>query len=132
VATLMREWVSVEQAQQWFDTYDPNWMSNQVRDAMVREAEAHKKPRWYHAIIVDQHTNICHEGFTQLLAIVKAQRGRMCWIARADDFHFSAGELETTAQGYNIVLRKMDAVEDYPYAGPIAIIDPDDLPPHLR
>jgi hypothetical protein len=132
MATLRREWISVEQAQQWIETYDPSWMSDQVKDAMGREVKAHKKPRWYHAIIVDQHTNICHEGLTQLLAIVRAQRGQMCWIARADDFHFSESTLERTAQGYQVVTRKMDTVETSPLNMPFKVIDSNDLPEHLR
>jgi hypothetical protein len=132
MATLRREWVSVEQAHQWIDTYDPKWMSEQVKDAMVKELRAHKKPRWYHAIIVDAHTNICHEGLRRLLAIVKAERGEMCWIARADDFHFSEGELERTAQGYQVITRKMDRVETTPLNMPFQVVDPDDLPEHLH
>jgi len=120
MATLRREWVSVEQAQQWLETYDPKWMSEQVKDAIVRELKAHKKPRWYQAIIVDQHTNICHEGLTQLLAIVEAQQGQMCWIARADDFHFSEASIERTEQGYQFVQRKMDTVK----ISPLNIIGP--------
>jgi hypothetical protein len=108
MATLRREWVSVEQARQWIDTYDPKWMSDQVKDAMAREIKAGKKLRWYHAIIVDAHTNICHEGLTRLLAIVKAEQGQMCWVARADDFHFSESELDRTAQGYQVITRKQD------------------------
>jgi hypothetical protein len=132
MATLKREWISVEQARQWIDTYDPKWMSDQVKDAMARELRARKKLRWYHAIIVDQHTNVCHEGLRQLLAIAKAEQGRMCWIARADDFHFSEGELERTAQGYQVITRKMDSVETIPLSIPFEVIGPDDLPKHLR
>jgi hypothetical protein len=132
MASLRREWVSVEQAQQWLDTYDPKWMSDQVKDAIVRELKAHKKPRWYQAIIMDQHTHICHEGLTQLLAIVEGQRGQMCWIARADDFHFSEGRLERTGQGYQVVMRKMDTVHTLQLNMPFKIIGPDDLPEHLR
>jgi hypothetical protein len=128
MATLRREWVSVEQAQQWIDGYDPKWMSNQVADAIAQELEAGKKRRWYHAIIVDQHTNICHESLTQLLAIVKVEQGQMCWVARADDFHFSEAELERTAQGYQVITRKMDRVETTPLNMPFTIIDPNDLP----
>jgi hypothetical protein len=132
MATLRREWMSVEQAQQWIDTYDPKWMSEQVKDAMVKELRAHKKPRWYHAIIVDKDTNICHEGLTRLLAILKAQRGQMCWIARADDFHFSEGELERTPTGYNVITRKMDTVKINPLNERFIVIDANDLPEHLR
>jgi hypothetical protein len=35
MATLRREWVSVEQARAWLDTYDPKWLSNQVKDAIT-------------------------------------------------------------------------------------------------
>jgi hypothetical protein len=132
MATLRREWVSVEQARQWIETYDPKWMSDQVKDAMATELRAGKKPRWYHAIMVDQHTNICYEGLGQLLAIVKAGQGLMCWVARADDFHFSASELERTPTRYNVVTRKMDSVETTPLDMPFEVIDPDDLPEHLR
>jgi hypothetical protein len=111
MARLTREWVSVERAQQWMDTYDYKWMSNQIRDAMAKEIVSGKKLHWYHAIIVDQDTDICHEGFTQLLAIVKGQQGMMCWIARANDFHFSEGSLEDTPQGPMVLIRKMDTVE---------------------
>src|SRR5215510_1757652 len=38
----------------------------------------------YHAIIVDADTDICHDGLSQLLSMVKAERGAMCWIARAN------------------------------------------------
>jgi hypothetical protein len=114
MATLRREWVSVEQAQLWIETYDPKWMSDQVTDAMDQEDRAGKKQRWWHAIIVDQHTNVCHEGLTQLLMIVQAQRGQMCWIARADDFHFSESEVEPTAHGYEVITRKMDTVKTSP------------------
>jgi hypothetical protein len=132
MATLRREWVSIEQAKQWINSYDPNWMSNQVKDAMAREIQSGKKRRWYHAIIVDQETNICHEGLSQLLAIVKAGQGQMCWIARANDFHFSEASLEYTAQGYQVVTRKMDTVETMPLTMPFKIIDPNDVPEHLR
>jgi hypothetical protein len=132
MATLRREWVSVEQAQQWIDTYDPKWMSDQVTEVMAQEDRASKKRRWYHAIIVDRHTNICHEGLRQLLTIVKAEQGQMCWIARADDFHFSASELERTPTGYNVVTRKMDTDETTPLTMPFEVVDPDDLPEHLR
>jgi len=75
MATLRREWVSVEQAEQWIATYDPKWMSEQVKDAMVEELRTGKKLRWYHAIIVDQHTNIYHDGLMKLLAIVQGRQG---------------------------------------------------------
>jgi hypothetical protein len=132
MAPLRREWVSVEQAQQWIETYDPKWMSEHVTDAMDQEDRAGKKRRWWHAIIVDQHTNVCHEGLGQLLAIVKAGRGQMCWIARADDFHFSESELERTAQGYQVITRMMDTVQTNPLNMPFKIVDSDDLPEHLR
>jgi hypothetical protein len=132
MATLRREWVSIEQAQQWINSYDPKWMSTQVRDAIVHEIKSGKKRRWYHAIIVDQETNICHDGLTRLLAIVKAEQGQMCWIARANDFHFSAVSLEDTVQRYQVVTRKMDTVETSPLTMPFKIIDRNDLPEHLR
>jgi hypothetical protein len=132
MATLTREWVSVEQAQQWMDTYDPKWVSNQVADAMAQELRTGKKRRWYDAIIVDQHTDVCHDGLGQLLVIAKAQRGRMCWIARAEDFHFSESELDRTTYGYQVITRKMDTVESSPLTLPFKIIDPEDLPEHLR
>jgi hypothetical protein len=132
MATLRREWVSVEQAQQWLDTYDPSWMTEQVVHAIARELKAGKKRRWYQAIIVDQETNICHEGLPQLLAIVQAEQGQMCWIARADDFHFSEASIERTAQGYQFVQRKMDTVKVSPLNMPVKIIDSDELPEHLR
>jgi hypothetical protein len=132
MATLRRQWVSVEQAQQWIESYDPKWMSEQIVDAITKEITTGKKLRWYHAIIVDEHTNVCHEGLTQLLAIVKAAQGKMCWIARADDFHFSEAHLERTAQGYRLVTRKMDTVESIPLTVPFTIIADEDLPEHLR
>jgi hypothetical protein len=132
MATLRHEWVSVERAQRWIDTYDPSWMSEQVVEAMAQETQAGKKRRWYHAIIVDQKTNVCHEGLMQLLAIVKGQRGTMCWIARADDFHFSESELEHTAQGYQVITRKMDTVESTPLTMPFRIIEDKDVPAHLQ
>lgn len=134
MATLRRQWVSVEQAQQWIDTYDPKWMSTQVKDAIVQELRSGKKRRWYQAIIIDQDTNICHDGLMQLLAIVQAQRGEMCWIAMADDFHFSEVRRERTAQGDQLITRKMDTVETNPLPlnMPVTIIDPHDLPEHLR
>jgi hypothetical protein len=132
MATLRREWVSVEQAQQWFETYDPKWRSEQVTEAMAREDRAGKKRRWWHAIIVDGETNVCHEGLGQLLAIVQAGQGRMCWVARADDFHFSEDELEATAHGYAVITRKMDVVQTSPLTIPFRVVDPDDLPAHLR
>ena len=109
----------MEQARAWFETYDPKWLSPQVADAISREAKAGKKRRWFHAIIVDQLTNICHDGLSQLLAIVKAEQGQMCWIARADDFHFSDARRERTAHGYQLVTRTMDRVETTP------------IPPHI-
>jgi hypothetical protein len=132
MATLKRQWVSVEQAQQWINTYDHKWMSTQVKDAMVKEIRSGKKPRWYNAIIVDQDTNICHEGYTQLLAIIKAEQGAMCWIARANDFHFSEGTLHHTPQGPMVLTRKMDTVEINPLTMPYETIDAEDLPEHLR
>jgi hypothetical protein len=132
MATLRREWVSVEQAQQWINGYDPNWMSEQVKNAMAKEIKAGKKLRWYHSIIVEAHTNVCHEGLMQLLAIVKAERGQNCWIARADDFHFSQAELERTPQGYQVITRKMDTVKTDQLNMPFQVIDPEDLPEHLR
>lgn len=91
-----------------------------------------KKLRWWHAIIIDQDTNICHDGYTQLLAIVKGQREAMCWIARANDFHFSEGQLERTPQGYQVITRQMDTVESAQLTVPFTIIDDEDLPEHLR
>jgi hypothetical protein len=132
MATLRREWVSVEQAQQWLETYDPKWMSDQVTKAMAQEDRAGKKRRWWHAIIVDQDTNVCHEGVGQLLAIVQEGKGQICWIARADDFHFSEAELERTAHGDEVVTRKMDTVESGPLTMPFIIMDPNNLPEHLR
>jgi hypothetical protein len=131
MAKLTREWVSVEQAQQWLNRYDPKWMSNQIVDAGVKELRAGKKHRWYNAILVDQN-NICHEGLTTLLAITKAEQGAMHWVARADDFHFSEGEMIDTPQGPMVVLRKMDTVDIVPLTLPTEIIDDEDLPPHLR
>ena len=130
MATLWREWVGVEQTRQWIDHYDPKWMSDQVAEAMAQEHRAGKKRRWYHAIMADQHTHVCHEGLGQLLAIVKAERGQMCWIARADDFHFSEAELD----GDRVITRKMDTVEVTPLPPGLTImrVDPDDLPAHLR
>lgn len=96
MATLRREWVSVEQAQQWVHTYDPQWMSQQIVDAMANEMRVGRQLRWHHAVIVDATTQVCHEGLMKVLAIVQAQQEQMCWIARADDFHFSEGSLEDT------------------------------------
>jgi hypothetical protein len=132
MATLRREWVSVARAQQWLETYDPNWRSEQVTEAMAREGRAGKKRRWWHAIIVEQDTDVCHEGLGQLLAIAKAGQGRMCWIARADDFHFSEVVLERTAHGYQVITREMDRVQTSPLSMPFMIVDPHDLPEHLR
>jgi hypothetical protein len=128
MATLRREWVSVEQAQKWIETYDPQWMSEQVKDATVKELQTGQKRRWFNAIIVDEHTDTCHDGLMQLVEIVQGQRGQRCWIARADDFHFSAAHLERTAQGYELVTRKMDTVEIIP----LTIIDASDWPEHRR
>jgi hypothetical protein len=134
MATLRREWVSVEQAQRWYDTYDPKWLSDEVVEAIAREVLTGKKRRWYHAIMVDQQTNTCHDGLTHLLAIVKRQQGAMYWIARADDFHFSAAQREPMAQGYQLITRTMDRVETTPIPPnmPTRVIDPDDLPTHLH
>ena len=120
MAALKREWVSVEQAQQWLDTYDPTWQSDQVVKEMAREFRAGKKRQWYHAIIVDRQTNICHEGLLTLRAIVQQQRGQMLWIARADDFHFSEVRMVRGEQGYELITRKMDTVESMP----IEVIEP--------
>jgi hypothetical protein len=68
----------------------------------------------------------------QLLALVKAEQGQMCWVARADDVHFSDAMLEHTAQGYQVVTPKMDRVETAPLKEPFQVIDPNDLPAHLR
>lgn len=99
---------------------------------MAEELRAGKRRRWYGAIIVDRHTNICHEGLMILLAIVRAQRGRRCWVARANDFHFSAARLERTAQGHQLIMRKMDRVKSAPLPLPFTIIADEDLPAHLR
>jgi hypothetical protein len=132
MATLRREWVGVEQAQHWIETFDPKWMSEQVKDAIVKELRAAKKLRWYHAIIVDRHTDICHEGLMKLVGIVRAQQGQRCWVARADDFHFSAARHERTAQGFEVITRKMDMVESTPLTLPFTSIDNRNLPEHLR
>src|SRR5215475_1719914 len=87
MATLRREWVSVEQAQQWLDTYDPTWMSQQIVDAMANEMRVGRTLRWHHAIIVNATPHVCHEGLMKLMAIVRAGHAQMCWVARADDFH---------------------------------------------
>jgi hypothetical protein len=84
MATLRREWMSVEQAQQWVDTDAPQWMSQQIVDAMTQEMLVGRQLRWQRAIIVDATTHVCHEGLMKLLAIVQAQQAQMCWIARAD------------------------------------------------
>jgi hypothetical protein len=132
MTTVRREWVSVEQAQQRLETYDPKWMSDQVTEAMAQEDRAGKKRRWWHAIIVDQDTDVCHEGLRRLLAIIQAGKGQMCWIARADDFHFSEAELERTAHGDEVITRKMDTVQTSPLTMPFKIMDPNELPEHLR
>jgi hypothetical protein len=93
MATLRREWVSVEQAQQWVDTYDPQWVSPQIVDAMASEMQVGRNMRWHHAIIVDTTTRGCHKGLKKLRAIVRAQHAQMCWVARAGDFHASEGDL---------------------------------------
>ena len=124
MATLGREWVSVEQAEQWIATYDPGRLSVQVGQAIGEELRAGKQGGWFQAIVVDQRTNVCHDGLMQLRAIVKERQGQMCWIARADDFHFSAAHLERTAEGYQLVTRKMDTVKIVP----LTIIAADDLP----
>jgi hypothetical protein len=129
---LTREWVSVEQARQWFDTYAPDWLS----DKIVHYAAT--KRRWAraiivdHALIVDEQTNICHEGLAILLKIIKAEEGRMCWVARARDFHFSQGQLEDTPMGKQLVTRTTDTVRIDPLPLPYARIEDEDLPPHLR
>jgi hypothetical protein len=64
--------MSVEQAQQWVDTDDPQWMSQQIVDAMAKEMIVGRQLRWHHAIIVDATTHVCHEGLMKLLAIVQA------------------------------------------------------------
>jgi hypothetical protein len=99
MATLRREWISVEQVQQWVDTYDPKWMSQQIVDAMTKEMIVGRQLRWHHAIIVDATTHVCHEGLMKLLAVVQAQQAQMCWIASADDFNFAEGHLGQTAEG---------------------------------
>jgi hypothetical protein len=131
MAKLTMEWVSVEKAQQWLNRYDPRWLSNQILDATVKELRAGKKHRWYNAILVNQN-NICVEGLTILLAITKAEQGAMCWVARADDFHFSEGEKVDTPQGPMVVFRKMDTVDVVPLTMPYETINDEDLPPHLR
>lgn len=91
-----------------------------------------KKRRWYWALVVHQETNICHEGLIQLLEIIRAGQGRMCWIAREDDCHFSEAHLERTAHGDNVVTRQMDTVKTVPLPLPAMRIEDEDLPPHLR
>jgi hypothetical protein len=87
MATLRREWVSIEQAQQWLDTYDPTWVSQQIVDAMRHEMRVGRTLRWHHAIVVDATTHVCHEGLRKLRAIVRGRHAQICWVARADDFH---------------------------------------------
>ena len=89
MATLGREWVSVEQAHRWLDTYDPTWVSPQIADAMASEMRVGRNLRWHHAIIVDATTQACRKGLKKLRAIVLAEQAQMCWVARADDFHIS-------------------------------------------
>jgi hypothetical protein len=99
MATLHREWISVEQAQQWIDTYDPTWASRQIVDAMAMEMQIGRNLRWHHAIIIDTTRHVCHEGLMKLLAIEQAQHAQMCWVARADDFHGAEASLEHTLSG---------------------------------
>jgi hypothetical protein len=87
MATLTREWVSVEQAHQWIETYDPTWVSQQIVDALTREMHVGRTMRWHHAIVVDATTHVCHEGLMKLQAIALVEQPQMCWVARADDFH---------------------------------------------
>ena len=89
MATLRREWVSVEQTQQWLDSDDPTWVSPQIEAAMASEMLVGRTLRWHHAILVDATTQVCHAGFRKLMAIVGAWHAQMCWVARADDFHGS-------------------------------------------
>jgi hypothetical protein len=132
MARLTREFVTVERARQWINTYDPNYLSNQVAEATARELRRGKKRQWWNAIIVDEKTDICHDGLTKLLEITKAEQGAMCWIARADDFHFSAASLEHTPQGPVVLTREMDTVRSDPLTLPYTIIPQEDLPEHLR
>ena len=87
MATLTREWVSVAQAQQWLDTYDPTGASPQLVDALASEMRVGRNLRWHHAIILNATTHVCHKGLKKLRAIVRAQHAQICWVARADDFH---------------------------------------------
>jgi hypothetical protein len=115
----------VEQAQQWLDTYDPKWMSDQVAEEIARELRAGEKLRWYYAILVDRQTNICHDGMIPLQAVVQAQ---LLWVARADDFQFAETRVERGPQGYELVTRKMDTVESIP----IEVIGDDPRKPGAR
>jgi hypothetical protein len=51
MVTLQREWVSVEQARQWVNTYDSTGMSAQMVDAMAMEMKVGRTLRWHHAIM---------------------------------------------------------------------------------
>jgi hypothetical protein len=132
MARLTREFVSVERAQRWLTTYDPDRLSDEVVGEMVKEVKAGKKRRWYGAVVVDQATDVCHEGLMLLRAIVNDGEGRMCWVARAGDFHFSRAQLEHTPAGPVVLTREMDRVRETPLPLPYEIIGDDDLPPHLR
>src|SRR5262245_1460329 len=75
MATLTREWVSVAQAQQWLDTYDPTGASPQLVDALASEMRVGRNLRWHHAIILDATTHVCHKGLKKLRAIVRGMFG---------------------------------------------------------
>ena len=64
MATIRREWVSVAQAQQWLETYDPNWCSEQIVQEIAREFRTGVRRRqWEGALMVNAQTNIAHEAF---------------------------------------------------------------------
>lgn len=56
MATLHREWVRVEQAQQWFDPDDLFWVSEEILAAAVQDLRRGNTSHWLNAIILDAVT----------------------------------------------------------------------------
>ena len=115
MATLAKEWISLDQAHAWLDTYDHRWCSEEVIAALARELEAGTCPHWVRALIVDAHTNHCIDGLTQLEALVSRGRGGQRWVARATDCVFVETTAETTSDPGALLLitRREDSVETH-------------------
>jgi hypothetical protein len=108
MATLRNEWISLDQAQQWLSTYDPNWRSEEIVEAMAREMDAGRRPRWGRALLVDARIDTCVDGLHHLLFLVSRGRGGKRWVARATDFVFAETTLEMGQDGRALIVTRME------------------------